>query len=135
LLTSGTNFTYQERSPPWIKAQQCSVSTMTWQDYYPIRPWINKQLSYSMAINESQWGQSMAFHIIKNIGILAQAWHYNQSAHHFLPCFTLHRSFTVISSHFQEEKKHLSKTVDTILPRSDGIHSRGHTRAMWESCV
>jgi hypothetical protein len=61
-LTNGTNYTYQEWSLS-IKVQQCSISTMTWQNSYPIRPWMNKWLSpqsltplqpsYLAVINES----------------------------------------------------------------------------------
>jgi hypothetical protein len=145
-LTSGTsNYTYQEWSLSIIVQRSAAFlqwldETLTqldreWTSDYLPNSWLpynpTNQRRTMRAINYNP----MAFHIIKNIGILAQAWHYNQSAHHFLPCFTLHRSFTVISSHFREKKKHLSKMVDTILPRSDGTHSRGHTRAVWESCV
>ena len=34
-----------------------------------------------------------------------------------------------------ETRSNLSKANDMILPRSDGTHSRGHTRAEWEYCV
>jgi ribosomal protein L11 methylase PrmA len=93
-----------------------------------------QHITSSMEADTQEWQKAWK-QTLKNIGILAQAWHYNQSAHHFLPCFILHRSFTVISSHFQEAKKHLSKAIDTTLPSSYGTHSRGHTRAVWESCV